>query len=610
MENRRLSSEESARPGHWSFDKTPYLRGISRAYSDAPDQQLVVIIDGQLQFIPWKKRNERLVWMSGAQVGKTNWLLNIIGYHIDIAPLPMLVVQPNLDMLKVFSEQKLDPMLRDTPCLGGKVQSNKSKDGKNTIASKSFPGGHVSIIGAGSPNSGRMRSIAIALIDEIDGYELSSGKQGDPLGLVTTRTATYKAKRKIIITSTPLLKETSRIETLYLDGTQEEWQHPCPTCGQYQVIRFGKQLDFETCDYVCEHCGVVHHEHEWKAQPGCWIAQNLTASTRTFHTSAMDSHLAPWSDHVQKFRDAIAEQRKGNNEPYKEFVNNVEGLTYEEKGETLEEIPFANHVHRYADDIPAGVLLLTAAADVQDNRVEVELRGWGVGFETWGIRYQVIDGTMDKPSVWEALDEIRNRIWQTADGRTLQLARLLIDSGGHYTKEVYNYTRPRAPQVYAIKGSTVYTDPTVDKVSHVGTHKTPLFLIGTIQAKDNMLTRLRLTDEGPGYCHWPVNGLMADGLTMRGYDENYYAMLVSEKRVLRNTGGKQHYTWEPRRKGIRNEGWDALIYNYAAVIMLVGQHGPTYLDRLAQVAAVKPTTPPRPPAQPAGRRVLSPGVAF
>ena len=118
-----------------------------------------------------------IVVMAGAQLGKTEVILNIIGYHVAHDPAPILVVQPTgqKGMAETFSKDRLAPMLRDTPTLKGKVKDPRSRDSGNTTLQKNFPGGRISMIGANSPAQLASRPIRIVLLDEVDRYPSSSG---------------------------------------------------------------------------------------------------------------------------------------------------------------------------------------------------------------------------------------------------------------------------------------------------------------------------------------------------------------------------------------------------------------------------------------------------
>lgn len=209
---RMLSAESSAEPGRWHTDKAPYQREIMDAIGDAHIRRVVI--------------------MCAAQLGKTELLLNILGYFMAYAPAPILVMQPTLDMGQTFSKDRLAPMIRDTPVLRGLVDV-KSRYAGNTILKKNFPGGHITIVGANSATGLASRPIKVLLADEVDRYPGSAGTEGDPLSLAQKRQTTFWDKKTVMV-STPVIKGHSRIETEYNQSTREEWNVPCPECGHYQ----------------------------------------------------------------------------------------------------------------------------------------------------------------------------------------------------------------------------------------------------------------------------------------------------------------------------------------------------------------------------------------
>ena len=147
---RVLSAESSAEPGRWHTDKAPYQREIMDAIGDPHIRKVVI--------------------MSAAQIGKTDaFILNPLGYYMDYAPAPILVMLPTLDMGQTFSKDRLAPMIRDTPELRDKVDV-KSRSSGNTIMKKNFPGGHITIVGANSATGLASRPIKVLLADEVDRY--------------------------------------------------------------------------------------------------------------------------------------------------------------------------------------------------------------------------------------------------------------------------------------------------------------------------------------------------------------------------------------------------------------------------------------------------------
>ena len=215
---RYLSPEDSAAAGRWVTESAPYQREPMDACSDA----LV----------------EDVVFMWSAQTGKTQSLLNVLGYYIHQDPAPILMLQPTIEMAQTVSKDRFAPMLRDTPVLRGKVKDPRARDAGNTISHKTFAGGHVTFAGANSPASLASRPIRILLCDEVDRYPPSAGTEGDPVSLARKRTTTFW-NRKRIYTSTPTLKGSSRIEALYEASDRRKFWVPCPHCADMQVLAFG-----------------------------------------------------------------------------------------------------------------------------------------------------------------------------------------------------------------------------------------------------------------------------------------------------------------------------------------------------------------------------------
>jgi phage terminase large subunit GpA-like protein len=542
---RMLSAESSAEPGRWHTDKAPYQREIMDAIGDAHIRRVVI--------------------MCAAQLGKTELLLNILGYFMAYAPAPILVMQPTLDMGQTFSKDRLAPMIRDTPVLRGLVDV-KSRYAGNTILKKNFPGGHITIVGANSATGLASRPIKVLLADEVDRYPGSAGTEGDPLSLAQKRQTTFWDKKTVMV-STPVIKGHSRIETEYNQSTREEWNVPCPECGHYQPFVWAN-LIFDPDDlqkeivYKCERCGCVANEYRWKqqSQQGRFVAENPGAETRGFHLNTLASTFCGWKEIVQKFIVAKEQLDQGNPEGMKVWVNTELGETWEERGEQVEDTELFNRREIYDAVVPEEVLVLTAGVDVQDDRFEVEIVGWGVGKESWGIRYQKIYGDMLKEQVWEDLDAFLQTVWCKKDGTALRIISCCIDSGGHHTDQVYRFTKERYERgVWAIKGKGGAEVPYIRNPTTNNRVKTPLFIIGVDSGKALLYQRLRHNTKGPNYCHFPAN-------EEAGYDETYFKGLTSEKMVVRFRKGRSVTVWELKdSKYKRNEPLDLRNYATAAL---------------------------------------------
>ena len=254
---------------------------------------------------------------------------------------------------------------------------------------------------------------------------------------------------------------------------------------------------------------------------------------------------------------------EGDPEKMKTWVNTELGETWEEPGERLEDTELVNRREVYDAQVPEGVLVLTAGVDVQDDRFEVEVVGWGIGKESWGIRYQKIYGDMLKEQVWHDLDAFLMATFRKKDGTQLSILCTCIDSGGHHTDQVYRFTKELYERrIFAIKGKGGQDVPYLRNPSTNNRVKTPLFIIGVDAGKALIYQRLKHEPperKGPNYCHFPLN-------EDAGYDEQYFRGLTSEKAVVRFRKGRSVTVWEIRDASYkRNEPLDLRNYATAAL---------------------------------------------
>lgn len=570
---RRLSSEASAEPGRWKTDRAPYLREILDAVNDPSCEKVVV--------------------MSSAQIGKTELLLNIIGYYVDYDPSPILLLNPTLEMAQTFSKDRLAPMVRDTPAITNKVADSKSRSSGNTMLHKSFPGGHITMAGANSPASLASRPIRILLADEVDRYPASAGAEGDPVNLAQKRTTTFW-NRKIVLVSTPTIKGASRIESAYEDSTQEVFCLPCPSCGEHQQIRRchiehirdekGQLVEVQAS---CEHCGVIHTESEWKTQTGKWIAQAEHYKTRGFH---LNEYISPWRKWLDIERDFL--EAKKSPETLKTFVNTSLGETWEiDEGEKLEPDLLYNRREHYPAEVPVDNCVLTAAVDTQDDRFEVEVVAWCTGEESYRISYERLYGDLSRSEIWELLAKRLKRQFVTPSGLMLDIKLCLIDSGGHYTDEVYEFSRKHGVRRFIpIKGHSQSGKPIANFPRKRNDKKVYLTMIGADTAKEVVTSRLQIFEPGEGYCHYPVRD---------GFDEDYFKHLTNERREIKIVKGRRTVVWNAG--GRRNEPFDTHVYNLAAIRVLQQHFGVNLSnytnDDDCEIAELKPHVITKPQAQ-------------
>lgn len=494
--------------------------------------------------------------MCGAQLGKSEMLLNTIGYHMAHDPAPILMMQPTVDMAQAFSKDRVNAgLLRSTPCLRDKVKDSKAKDANNTTLHKVFPGGALSLVGANSPSSLASRPIRVVLCDEVDRYPPSAGEEGDPISLAKRRAATFW-NRKIILVSTPTNRGASRIEAAYEESDQRKFYVPCHDCGHEQELLWSNvewsDNNPNTAAYICPGCGSAWTDGDRRrsVSKGRWIASKPFNGVAGFHLNALYSPWSVLSDAVEEFLAAKRDPMR-----LKTFVNTFLGETWEDQGEGVDDYSVAQRKEDY-EGVPEEVVLLTAGVDVQDDRLEVEVVGWGAGEESWQINYHVIYGDPSSPRIWAQLDEILQTKYQHPSGEDLLIRSTCVDSGGHHTRAVYNYAKTRAGhRVFAIKGVGGEGKPIVGRPSKNNVGKIPLYPVGTDTAKELHYARLKMDEPGPGYCHFPS-----------ARDDEYFKQLTAEKVVIKYHKGYAKRAWIKTRT--RNEALDVRVYAIAAFSIL------------------------------------------
>ena len=550
--HRRLSSKASAEPGPWRTNRTPYLREPMDCLSSNSSVQ-------------------RVVMMFAAQTGKTEAGANWLGYVIDHAPGPMLLVQPTVEMAKRLSKQRLESLITETPVLAEKIAPSRSRDSGNTMFAKDFPGGMMLLTGSNSATGLRSTPCRYIFCDEIDAFPSDVDGEGDPVSLAEKRATTF-ARRKILLTSTPTVKDFSRIEAEYERSDQRRFYVPCPCCSVMQWLKW-PQLKWDNNDpataaYECEVCHERFAEIHKPAmlRKGEWRATAPSnGKTAGFHLSGLYSPLGwlSWADMVEDFLRA-----KTDAPMLKSFVNTRLAETWEED--------FASKVsadgllerceHYQAAMVPEGGLALTVGVDVQDNRLAISVWAWGREEEGWLLDHQEIYGDPSRQELWKQLDEVVLREWPHAVGPAMRPDVVAIDSGGHFTAEVYQYARERARQgVVAIKGQSQRGKPPIGKGSKVDVNHqgrtlkrgAVVYMVGGDTVKTTLFGRLKHSERGAGFLHFHM-----------GTTGEYFEQLTAEKQVLRyNRGGFPTREWV-KKPSARNETLDCLVYAYAAMNLM------------------------------------------
>ena len=506
-----------------------------------------------------------IVLQWGAQLGKTEILLCAIGYFVEAQPSPMLIVYPTLDTARKFSRLKLTAMIHETPCLVDKVKDPRTRDSGNTILAKDFTGGSMIIAGSNSPSSLRQISCRVVIQDEIDTYELSAGAEGDPCFLADARASNFH-DAILIKSSTPTIRGASRIETAFEKSDQRKWHVPCPECGEFQVLEWANvqwpKDDPAKAFYLCPLCKaeLTDLQRVQMVNAGEWRALNPDSKICGYSLSGLNRIMGrkkQFDSYLHEFAHNFLEAKHRGREHLKVWTNTFLNETWEESGERIDTEGMINRAEDYqVEPLPETVLALTAGADVQKDRVEITVVGWGVAEESWSIEHRAILGDPEGLEIWKDVDEFLARKWTHASGASLRIACACIDSG-YSTRNVYNFCKPRQPRrVFAVKGSNRNGAPLVTK-RVVKMARSTVFFVGGDTAKDSIFARLRLEEPGPRFMHYPHGN---------GFDEEYFRQLTAEEIRTRMHHGFPIRYYKKIRE--RNEALDCFVYNLAALEIL------------------------------------------
>lgn len=557
--HRRLSSRASAEPGRYRTQRTPYMRAIMDRLSPGDATQ-------------------RVVFMKAAQVGATEAGNNWIGFVVHQAPGPMLAVQPTVELAKRNSRQRIDPLIEESPELREMVRPARSRDAGNTMLSKEFAGGILIMTGANSAVGLRSTPARYIFLDEVDAYPASADEEGDPVTLAEARSLTFAHRRKVLLVSTPTIRGLSRIEREYEASDQRRYFVPCPHCGQRQWLKFDRlrwqKGKPETAEYHCEGCDAAIAEHHKTAmlEAGEWRPTATSADPRTvgYHLSALYSPVG-WMSWMQIARSWEAAQ--GSDEAIKAFRNTILGETWVETGEAPDWQRLYDRREEWKPGIvPAGGLFLTAGADVQKDRIEIDVWAWGRSLESWLVDHVVIEGGPDRHEAWGELAALLDRSWPHERDAHLRIARLAIDTG-YEAPAVYAWSRQQGfAQVAPVKGvegfnrSSPVSGPTFVDATEGGKRlrrgaRLWTVAVSTFKAETYRFLRLaRPTEEEmaegaafpPGSVHLP-----------HWVENEWLKQVVAEQLVtVRTKRGFARLEWQKLRE--RNEALDCRVYARAA----------------------------------------------
>jgi phage terminase large subunit GpA-like protein len=479
----------------------------------------------------------------------------------------MMVCLPGEVSMNKWVAQKLNPMLEETPSVRAVLTSTASRDGANRKEFKDFAGGQLYLEHAGSPSRLKSASVRRLIVDEFDEFAANFPGGDDPGDMLDGRTSAFPGTYKRLYISSPQIKGTSRTEAKWAKSDQRRYHVPCPHCGheqhlEWSGLKWGPRIDgvVTGVHYVCQDCGALIDEHHKPdmIRAGRWAAENPGARMRGYHINCLyyQIGLGPrWADLVEMWLDAQGDPAK-----LKTFVNDRLAEPWEDPAmRNIRHNAIADRAEPYAlRTPPTDVLVVTAGVDTQDNRLAVQLVGWGRGLEFWVLDYVELPGDPAGDDVWTALTDLLNQPMQRQDGARLRIEAYAHDMGGHRTEAVKAYVRSnRVRRPMAIFGATANNAPVLAKprpadVTWRGqTDKRGVFTyqVGTVNAKHWLYGRLSTDADKPAETR---NTHFSDQLP-----PEYYSGLVSE------TYNPAKNRFEHKR-GPRNEALDTWVYAFAA----------------------------------------------
>ena len=556
-DKRTLPSEVTAKSGPYRIKTTPCMQEPQEAYFD-PDVQVTVLC-------------------MASRLGKTEGEMNLTGYTIDHDQCHILWVYPTLDSAKKWRKEFFNPMIESSKCFRGKIRSPRSRDADNTMFSVGFPGGRVAVIGANSPSAFRQIQAPRVICEEVDAME--NTVEGDPILLAFKRADNYRESVQVI-SSSPTVKGQSRVWDWLEKSDFRKWNVKCKAC-QHEFVMMWADVKVdegnpETAQIVCPECGAGHNDEERRDMiaNGRWVPTKPFTGIRGYWLNGLNSLMPAkrgFKDRMHQFFSEFLTAKDNGAEAIKTWTNTFLAECYEEPNTSISAEDVAGHTEPYnpIETLPRGILLLTAGADLQSDRIEIGWDGWGADEECWSGGYKVIYGDPRKDELWQDLDKFLMSEFTHATGMKMKIERCFIDMG-YAMDRVLAFTGPRASRgIFACKGINrvgTQVPPLVpSRPSRNNRARVPFWPIGVTVAKHAIYSRLVMLPGGARTIHFPT-ALRSDGSEDDfGFNADYFKQLTAEKMRTRYSFGQPYYVFEKDNNSVRNEAIDVRVYSFAAL---------------------------------------------
>lgn len=555
---RVLTTESSAFPGPFRADIVKITAGVLNAACH--------------------KNVSKLTWVAGTQIGKTETILNSLGYIITESPASIMLVYPEKEDALSMGSGRLKDMIdnaRDN-ILKERVDLSNKRSKKYEVP---FLGGVLYLAWATNVNRLSSRPVKYLFLDEIDKYPAHIPGHGSPLSLVQDRKKSF-ANSKIIMASTPTFEDGAIWQSFQTSDYKFYYKMQC-SCGErltFDIINLS--ADESGVYYSCPYCSKKYRDKDKPAliSNGAWISEDnyeLEEVLNFGHKLNIGFHANSFYAPALSFTDIYNQNKKmmKNSFDSRVFINGWLGLPFSEDDLTGADFEIDKLMERVEDyeELPAGVLALTCGVDVQKNRLEYLVIGWGLNRESWVVDKGIIIGDTMQEGVWSELDLIVvHKKYKHKKGIELKIMVTFVDSGFN-TNMVYAYTKRRESlRVFSIKGANRSDAVEVSTPKRSGFERALRYDLGVHSIKQNIYYFLSVQEQGAGYMHFK-NKLC---------DKAFFEQLTAERLVIKNEHGKKYEAWEKIRE--RNEVLDMYCYCYAALSLILHKL-PAYAAQLASI---------------------------
>jgi len=608
--NRIMKSGESNFQGKFDIERTPYMKEILNFFS------------------PYNSKNV-LGLIKGHQLGGNATFENGICYRISECPTNIMVVSANEDLAaKTMNRinKAIDGFdLRNLIRLDAKKKTNNRASG-DTAMWKQFSGGSLISFGGRSLANMRSNPVQIVIADECDTYKLKDELAGSFINVMDDRTSSYGPSRKLMYLSTPLLKNTSIIYKVFIQGDQRYYNVPCPKCGEYIVwewygktdagMQYGVLFDIKknrvvpgSVRYRCPKCGNEFEEKKYKTdllKNGEWIP-TAEPIADNYVSYAISSLYAPigmksWEDYAVKYQSIYPRGGFPDQVQLQSFYNSVLGKTWELKGKTPKSTKLQNNSRNYkAGEVPfelskedgnGDIIMITCSCDLNgimngdegdDVRLDYEIKAWSENGPSYSVdagsigtfKSKVSDKGFKHPPdriKWTYRHYDDYSVWAAfeeiinKDYSGMEIFITGVDIG-HYTEYANDFIKicnKSGLNVVGLKGDKPesFRMSTEDRQIYKKSKKIEDLFLINVNS---------IKDDIANYMELEVNQEFQPSNFMNfpnsgegKYDyKNYFSHYEGEqKKIKKNANNIEYYLWE-RRHGKNNHFWDCAVYNFA-----------------------------------------------